>query len=42
MLSYLGGFPALILGILSVISLIYIMGQPKKFDIFEQERLKNE
>jgi choline-glycine betaine transporter len=37
MLSYLGGFPALFLLILSVISLMYIMGKPKKFDLFEQE-----
>ncbi|MDP2813310.1 MAG: BCCT family transporter, partial [Erysipelotrichaceae bacterium] len=32
MLSYLGGFPALFLGILSIASLILIMGNPKKFD----------
>lgn len=42
MLSYLGGFPALFLGILSVISLVYIMRQPNKFDVFEKERLKIE
>jgi len=40
MLSYLGGFPALFLGVLSVISLVYIMGKPHKFDIFEKERNK--
>ncbi|MBV1710188.1 MAG: BCCT family transporter [Erysipelothrix sp.] len=32
MLSYLGGFPALFLGILSIASLILIMGNPAKFD----------
>lgn len=37
MLSYLGGFPALFLGILSIISLIYIMKNPKKFDIYSQK-----
>lgn len=35
MLSYLGGFPALFLGILSIASLIMIMGNPKKFDVHE-------
>ncbi|MCG8541707.1 MAG: BCCT family transporter [Clostridia bacterium] len=34
MLSYLGGFPALFLGILSVISLIHIMGKPEKFNTY--------
>lgn len=33
MLSYLGGFPAMFLGILSVASLIYVMGRPHKFDM---------
>ena len=33
MLSYLGGFPALFLGVLSIISLVYIMGRPQKFDV---------
>ncbi len=33
MLSYLGGFPALFLGILSIISLVMIMGNPDKFDV---------
>jgi choline-glycine betaine transporter len=32
MLSYLGGFPALFLGALSIVSLFYIMGRPEKFD----------
>jgi glycine betaine transporter len=32
MLSYLGGFPALFLGALSIISLFYIMGRPEKFE----------
>lgn len=32
MLSYLGGFPALFLGILSIASLILVMGNPAKFD----------
>ncbi|PKM52077.1 MAG: BCCT transporter [Firmicutes bacterium HGW-Firmicutes-7] len=40
MLSYLGGFPALFLGILSLISLIYIMGKPKKFDAYSQSDRK--
>ncbi len=34
MMSYLGGFPALFLGILSIISLGIIMGKPQKFDKF--------
>jgi glycine betaine transporter len=34
MLSCLGGFPALFLGILSIASLIFIMGNPKKFDTY--------
>ena len=32
MLSYLGGFPALFLGVLSVVSLLVIMRKPEKFD----------
>ena len=36
MLSYLGGFPALFLAILSIISLVYIMGKPQKFDIYSR------
>ena len=32
MLSYLGGFPALFLGVLSVVSLMLIMRKPEKFD----------
>ncbi|PKM52084.1 MAG: BCCT transporter [Firmicutes bacterium HGW-Firmicutes-7] len=35
MLSYLGGFPALILGVLSLISLVFIMNKPKKYDIVD-------
>lgn len=34
MLSYLGGFPALFLGILSIVSLFVIMGKPQKYDSF--------
>lgn len=34
MLSYLGGFPALFLGILSIISLIVIMRKPQKYDSY--------
>jgi len=33
MLSYLGGFPALFLGIMSIISLVYIMKKTEKFDV---------
>ncbi|PAB60092.1 BCCT family transporter [Anaeromicrobium sediminis] len=36
MLSYLGGFPALFLGVLSIISLIHIMGKPEKFNVHGQ------
>lgn len=32
MLSYLGGIPALILGVLSLISLFMVMGKPQKYD----------
>lgn len=41
MLSYLGGFPALFLGILSAISLVYIMGKPQKFDVYSQSNELN-
>jgi glycine betaine transporter len=34
MLSYLGGFPALFLGILSIVSLFVIMKKPEKYDFF--------
>ncbi|MCY6354221.1 BCCT family transporter [Clostridium sp. ZS2-4] len=34
MLSYLGGFPALFLGVLSIVSLFVIMGKPEKYDFF--------
>ncbi len=40
MLSYLGGFPALILGVLSLISLIFIMRRPEKFDIVSKKEDK--
>ncbi|MFW5981057.1 MAG: BCCT family transporter [bacterium] len=33
MMSYLGGFPALFLGLFSLVSLILIMRKPKKFDL---------
>lgn len=36
-LSYLGGFPALFLGILSILSLIFIMKNPQKFDSFSKK-----
>lgn len=42
MLSYLGGFPALFLAILSVISLIYVMGNPHKFEVHTQHKDKTE
>lgn len=32
MMSYLGGFPALFLGIFSLISLIRILRKPERFD----------
>jgi choline-glycine betaine transporter len=32
MMSYLGGFPALFLGLLSIVSLMVIMRKPWKFD----------
>ena len=41
-LSYLGGFPALFLVILSVISLIYVMGSPHKFEVHTQHKDKTE
>lgn len=34
MLSYLGGFPALFLGVLSIVSLFVIMRKPEKYDFF--------
>lgn len=34
MLSYLGGFPALFLGILSIVSLFMVMGKPGSYDVF--------
>ncbi len=43
MLSYLGGFPALILGILSLISLVVIMKRPQKYDVVsKQQKEENE
>lgn len=41
MLSYLGGFPALFLGILSIVSLFVVMKQPEKFDVFLKEEAKD-
>lgn len=38
MLSYLGGFPALFLGILSVVSLFILINHPKKYDEYEIEK----
>lgn len=37
MLSYLGGFPALIIGVLSLISLVFIMKKPQKFDVVSKQ-----
>nr|WP_255437463.1 BCCT family transporter [Thalassobacillus sp. CUG 92003] len=37
-LSYLGGFPALFLGIFSILSLIFIMRNPSKFDRYPQDK----
>ena len=37
MLSYLGGFPALFLGILSIISLFLIMKKPQKYDTYSKK-----
>ena len=34
MMSYLGGFPALILGLFSIFSLVVIMKKPDKFNTF--------
>jgi choline-glycine betaine transporter len=40
MMSYLGGFPALFLGLFSIVSLILIMRHPKKFDLdFNKEEV---
>ena len=38
MLSYLGGFPALFLGILSIVSLFVVMKAPEKFDEFLKKK----
>lgn len=38
MLSYLGGFPALFLGILSIISLFVIMKKPQKYDVHAEKK----
>lgn len=38
MLSYLGGFPALFIGVLSAVSLIYIMRNPAKYDVVSINR----
>lgn len=37
MMSYLGGFPALILGLFSILSLIVIMKKPGKFDAYHEK-----
>ncbi len=42
MLSNLGGFPALFLGILSIVSLGFIMMNPKKYDVASQDTPENE
>lgn len=42
MLSYLGGFPALFLGILSILSLFMIMKRPERFDVFSGAKVKEE
>ncbi|NCB02307.1 MAG: BCCT family transporter [Spirochaetia bacterium] len=36
MMSYLGGFPALFLGLLSIVSLIVLMKNPRKYDRFSK------
>lgn len=41
MLSYLGGFPALFLGILSIVSLFMVMKNPKRYDAFKFEKKDN-
>lgn len=40
MMSYLGGFPALFLGVLSIIALFLIMRNPQKYDTFRESDLK--
>ncbi|WP_461207844.1 BCCT family transporter [Clostridium sp. DL1XJH146] len=40
MLSYLGGFPALFLGILSLISMVLIIKNPSKYDVYSSEKKK--
>ena len=37
MLSYLGGFPALILGVMSLIALVLIMKNPNKYDVVSKK-----
>lgn len=37
MMSYLGGFPALFLGLFSIVSLFVICTKPQKFDIFTKK-----
>lgn len=41
MLSYLGGFPALFLSILSIISLFIIMNKPQKYDFYTKSKEKD-
>lgn len=38
MMSYLGGFPALFLSILSIVSLLVIMRKPEKYDVFSKDK----
>ncbi len=38
MMSYLGGFPALFLGLLSIVSLIFIMNKPSKYDKYATKK----
>jgi len=37
MMSYLGGFPALFLGLFSLVALLRIMRKPEKFDTYAKE-----
>ncbi len=38
MMSYLGGFPALFLGLLSLVSLMVIMRKPEKYDVYSKNK----
>lgn len=37
MMSYLGGFPALFLGLFSIVSLFVLMKNPRKYDVYSEE-----